>query len=98
MHMARDALGMDGRTHLAPGCPMEMQEAEAPLVLHIRRRLERTCPQGYLAGAACWDYMALGHISVLRLHRSDSQQGWARDASASPENPPTQNMSPHICS
>lgn len=97
-HMAGDALGTEGGIHLVPGCCMEVEEAKAQLVLHVRRRPERTCPWGYLAGAACRDYTALGHwlISILCLHRSDSEQGQAQDTAVSPDNPRVQDMSPHV--
>lgn len=99
MHTARDALRMEEGFHLAPVCCMEEEEeAKAQLVLHVWRRLERTCPQGYLAGAACRDYTALGlrHISILHLLRSDSEQGRVQDTATSPDSPPAQDMSPHI--
>lgn len=97
MHTAGAGLGMEEGIHLAPGCCMEMEEAMAPLELHIRR-LERTCPWGCLAGAACRDYMAPQnwHKGILCLHRSDSEQGQATDAPASPNNPPAQDMTPHV--
>lgn len=96
MYVAREALGMKGGIHLAPACCME--EAKAQLVLHVRRRPDRTCSQGYLAGSACRDYMALGHrhIGIPRLHRHDSEQGRAQDTAASPDNPPAQDTSPNI--
>lgn len=80
---------------MAPVCFMDTEDIKAQRVLQVKRRPERTCPQGYLVCAACRDYTAPGHqhISILCLHRSDSGQGRAPEA-ASPDNPHAPDMSP----